>query len=172
LFTDRGFLLDKSSLYLLYCSLFLPYITYCVEVWGTTYKTNTNEIYILQKKMIRLIAKADKYAHTGVLFKNFHILKFYDLLNFKISLFMYKVNNNLMPRNVQSIFNIHGLDDYYSLRSQGNFKTCYARTTLRSQSIAISGVIIYNNIPKNIREKRSVSSFKLSYKLFMLDKYE
>ncbi len=28
--------LNKQSLYTPYCSLLLPYITYCVEIWGNT----------------------------------------------------------------------------------------------------------------------------------------
>ena len=42
--------INQSSLYTLYCSFILPYIIYCVEVWGNTYKTNTDPIFILQKK--------------------------------------------------------------------------------------------------------------------------
>jgi len=34
-------LLNQASLNMLYCSFILPYMTYCVEVWGNTYKTNT-----------------------------------------------------------------------------------------------------------------------------------
>ena len=39
--------LNKMSLYTLYCSLLLPYMTYCVEIWGSTYKTNTHPIFKL-----------------------------------------------------------------------------------------------------------------------------
>ena len=31
-------LLNESALYTLYCSLIRPYITYCCEIWGNTYK--------------------------------------------------------------------------------------------------------------------------------------
>ena len=36
-------------MYILYCSLFLPYLTYCAEIWGNTYLTNINGIFFLQK---------------------------------------------------------------------------------------------------------------------------
>ena len=32
-------LLDKDSLVMLYYSLFVPYLSYCSEIWGNTYKT-------------------------------------------------------------------------------------------------------------------------------------
>ena len=34
--------LNQSSLFTIYCSLFLPYMTYCLEIWENTfYKSNT-----------------------------------------------------------------------------------------------------------------------------------
>ena len=41
-------LLDQNSMYILYCSLILFYLTYCVEIWGNT--SNINGIFLLQKK--------------------------------------------------------------------------------------------------------------------------
>ena len=46
-------LLNRSALFILYCSLFLPYLTYCAEIWGNTYKSNTQCIFLLQKKIVR-----------------------------------------------------------------------------------------------------------------------
>ena len=43
-------LLDRRSGMILYVSLFLPYISYCCEVWGNTYSSNIKNVYILQKK--------------------------------------------------------------------------------------------------------------------------
>ena len=33
-------LINHDVMHLLYCSLFLPYIYYCCEIWGNTYVTN------------------------------------------------------------------------------------------------------------------------------------
>lgn len=43
---------NKNTLYILYNSLILPYLSYCVEIWGNTYKTNIQPIFLLQKKAI------------------------------------------------------------------------------------------------------------------------
>ena len=42
--------LDRRSGMILYFSLFLPYLSYCCEVWGNTYSSNIKNVYILQKK--------------------------------------------------------------------------------------------------------------------------
>ena len=44
------YLLDTNALLMIYNSLILPYLNYCVEVWGNTYPTNLNCIRVLQKK--------------------------------------------------------------------------------------------------------------------------
>ena len=43
-------LLDKDSLVMLYDSLFVPYLSYCSEILGNTYKTNINCVYVLPKE--------------------------------------------------------------------------------------------------------------------------
>ena len=43
-------ILPKKILYLLYNSLFLPHVLYCLELWGNVYFSNIYEIELLQKK--------------------------------------------------------------------------------------------------------------------------
>uniref|UniRef100_A0A8C6VZ07 Reverse transcriptase domain-containing protein n=1 Tax=Nothobranchius furzeri TaxID=105023 RepID=A0A8C6VZ07_NOTFU len=58
-------LLHKSCLYLLYTSLCLPYRSYCVEIWGKTYKTYLDSIFKLRKRAIRIINKAGYRESTN-----------------------------------------------------------------------------------------------------------
>ena len=61
-------LLNRSELFILYCSLFLPYLTYCAEIWGNTYKSNIQCIFLLQKKIARIVYGANFKDHTDVIF--------------------------------------------------------------------------------------------------------
>lgn len=76
-------ILDQKSLYILYCSLILPHISYCLEVWGNTYKTNIYPVFLLQKKVIRIVSKAGYLDPTNSLFIKLNVLKIYDLVKFK-----------------------------------------------------------------------------------------
>ncbi len=78
-------------IYILYRALIRPYITYCVEVWGHTYKTNLNSIYMLQKKAIMIVKRVDYYEPTNKLFINLHS----DLVDLYTSQLMYNVYNSL-----------------------------------------------------------------------------
>ena len=41
----------------LYNALILPHLTYCITIWGKTFKKYTNEIILIQKKILRIIAR-------------------------------------------------------------------------------------------------------------------
>ena len=62
-------LLNRSALFILYCSLFLPYLTYRAEIWGNTYQSNTKCVFLLQKKTVRIVYAANFKDHTDVIFR-------------------------------------------------------------------------------------------------------
>ena len=63
-------LLNRSALFILYCSQFLPYLTYCAEIWGNTYKSNIQCIFLLQKKIVGIVYGANFKGHTDVIFQD------------------------------------------------------------------------------------------------------
>ena len=104
--------LHYDSLYTLYCSLFLPYINYCSEIWGNTYKTRLNYIILIWKKVIRDICGInDMRTNTNPLFYKCGILKFVDLIAYKRLIVMFKVRNNILSIGIQSLFTIHTIQD-------------------------------------------------------------
>ena len=50
-------LLGREPLYRLYCTLFLPYITYCSMVRGNTYLSYTLPVFIKHKNAVRVDCK-------------------------------------------------------------------------------------------------------------------
>lgn len=70
-------ILNQKTLYMLYCSLFLPYLSYCIEVWGNTYKTTLMTICTTQKKAVRIVSNVRYNAHTNYLFFKVKNIKIY-----------------------------------------------------------------------------------------------
>ena len=58
LFIKQAMLLDTKALTLLYNAIISPYLIYCVDVWGNTYKTNLYPLFIKQKKAIPIVYHA------------------------------------------------------------------------------------------------------------------
>ena len=99
-------LLDKNSLVILYCSLFVPYITYCCEILGNTYKSNINCVYLLQKKVIRLVSNVNYQYNSNGLFNVLGILKLFDMIDLMTAVIAYKANKKFLPINIQRWFNV------------------------------------------------------------------
>ena len=55
------------------CSLFLSYLIYCVEIKGKTHPTNINGIFLLQKRVIRIMSGAKHLDHMNSLFQQLHV---------------------------------------------------------------------------------------------------
>ena len=73
-------------------------MTYGIIIWGNTYKTTLQPIFILQKRAMRLITFSRFDEHSSPLFKSLEIIKFLDLVTFHLAIFMYKYHNQLLLR--------------------------------------------------------------------------
>ena len=68
---------------MLHNSLFIPYLTYCTDVWDNTYKTHLKALFLKQKKAIRIVNKAKYLEHTDALFNTLNTLPFLSLIRKK-----------------------------------------------------------------------------------------
>ena len=97
-------LLDRRSGMILYFSLFLPYLSYCCEVWGNTYSSNIKNVYVLQKKAVRIVCNVDYQHPANVLFIELHVLKLHDLIELRTAMIMYKAKTMCLPVDRQTMF--------------------------------------------------------------------
>ena len=70
--------LNKQALVNLYYSYVYPYLTYLIETWGCTCKTQLHWtlVGIYYKKIIRIISFSHYLDHTEPLFMSLEILQF------------------------------------------------------------------------------------------------
>ena len=88
LFRLRHFV-PQNILLLLYKSLVQPHLLYGIEVWGSTYKTNLNSIFLTQKMAMRAITFSPRDTHSEPLFQKLKILNIYKLHYLSVSTFVY-----------------------------------------------------------------------------------
>ena len=154
---------------MLYCSLFLPYINYCSEIWGNTCATNVECITVLQKRIVLLVCGARRLDHTNHLFKQLGILKFVDLVKFNTSIIMFKAYHNELPDSLQEMLNLH-VQIYYT-RQKYTFSVRRADTNVKSMCISIYCVNLWNSLHTSITSSRSLHVFKTMYKLHIISMY-
>jgi len=152
--------LPSFILKLLYQSLIYPHLIYGITIWGNSSIANLNKIFILQKKVIRIIMKANYNAHTTGLFKALNLLKLHDLYvyAYHVNLYTFEIKNNLMPNNFQLI--LFNCNEDHNLRNQGNVLQKYCRTMTRKKFITFAAVHIWNDLPTAIKQASTLSLFK------------
>ena len=73
--------LDIKSKKLIYYSLIHPYLTYCIDVWSSTYRTNLKTLCTAQKRSVRTLFATVQQPHSRVIFINQKILPLDKLIN-------------------------------------------------------------------------------------------
>ena len=152
-------LLDRRSGMILYFSLFLPYLSYCFEVWGNTYSSNIKNVYILQKKAVRIVCNVDYQHPSNVLFRELHVLKLHDLIELRTAMIMYKAKTGCLPVNLQTMFHM-SLERIHDTRNSKNVRQVFARTTKKANCIRVHGIKLWNKIQDRIRKSHNLHTFK------------
>ena len=96
--------LSKTSLVSLYYSYVYPYLTYCNEAWGCAMQTHLHPLFLLQKKIIRLITFSTYLAHTCPIFLNLQLLPLEKRFFSRVRLVMFKCSNKLLPSEMCSLY--------------------------------------------------------------------
>jgi hypothetical protein len=171
--TKLKFLLPTETLLTLYNSLILPYLMYCNIVWANCSITKLNTVFVIQKKAVRIIAKATYLAHTAPLFKKLGLLMVRDLFKYSVAQFMFKFNINQLPTTFNCFFNaVRSVHDYNTRHSLYGFMIPTCKTTLRQKCIRYQGPHIWNDLPDDIKILTSLNLFKKKLKMYYLDLYE
>ena len=151
-------IIDSCSMRIIYCSVFLPYIHYCSEIWGNTYHSNINRIIIIQKRAIRLLFGAGRLDHTTPLYQRANILEFTDLVKLKTAVFMYKAYHCMLPENIQRNF-VKKYIMHQTRTKQQLVRSCVS-SNVRSMSLCVYGITLWNALQTDIKSKNSVNAFK------------
>ena len=109
LYKIRPFVNNKI-LKMLYYSLVYPHLNYVTEVWGSADSIHLNRIFILQKRIVRMLTLNDvrqndfSFPSSNPLFFKLEILKIQDLFKVKINMFIYKCLNKNTSINFHNWF--------------------------------------------------------------------
>ena len=139
--------LNEKNRILLYYSLLFPYLYYCSEIWVLCGKLLANNIFISQKKTIRIICSIHYLDHTSSHFKRLKIMKFSDLVDIKVAIILYKAFHGILPYSIQSLFKLN----VNNTRQYNKFVVKYTRTSLKAKCISSYGVRYWNKLSSEIQ---------------------
>ena len=119
--------LDIKSKRLIYYSLIHPYLTYCVNVWSSTYRTYLKMLCTAQKRSVRALVATAHQPHSRDIFLNQKILPLDKLINQQEGIRAYKVINGTYLLG-DILTDRHELD-HYQLRNYENLRIPLHSTT-------------------------------------------
>ena len=73
--------LDCQALHTLHQSLVEPDVSYCSEIWGSTYQSRLRKLFMLQKKAMRIIYNLHYHDHTSLFFHSSKMIILYKANN-------------------------------------------------------------------------------------------
>ena len=151
---------SKETLISIYNALVRPYFDYCCEVWDVFGETQSKRLQKLQNRAARVILGMNNDVNHTM---DLHALGLEPL---KIERkkakgkMMYKILNKMGPQSLIHLFSYKSDKTEYHLR---DVSSCLClpkpRTDNMKNSFMYDGAKIWNSIPKDIRESKSLSSF-------------
>ena len=162
MFKARQFL-TKKALLMLYHAYIYPYMTYCIEVWGCTSQTQLNCLFLLQKKIIRIMSFSHYLAHTNPLFLSMEVLPLMKIFLYKVGLIMYKYSNNLLPECISLLYLRNDSIHEHNTRGCHQLRVLHGAKTFSNISARI-----WNVLTNKFNCDVSMSIFKCKLKLFLL----
>ena len=166
------YIFPKEILLIIYKSLIVPHLNYGLLLWGV----NLKDIFLLQKKAIRLVTHNSYTSHTEPIFKENGLLNLADMFLLNKLKFLHKIFPNNLPSYfetywehfTQSVVN-------YNLRSRilpvPRIYHVYAESLFVYQLVKIRNDFEYLIIIKLRERSHSFAGFSNYITRYLIDKY-
>ena len=158
----------------LYNSLFSPFLQYGILVWGLTYETYINPVFLLQKRVIRAISFEHFTSHSTPIFFGLKILKLHDLFQLKLLSFVYESVLKISPVCFHNFFKSVESVHQYGTRQAGKddiFLPQKNTSQYGLRSVRYCGAKCWNDVPVDIKRSPSVKIFHQKLKTFLFEHY-
>ena len=156
---------------LLYNSLIVPHINYCITAWGF----HRNRITIIKKKAIRIITASSYISHTEPLFKQLNLLKVEDILTLQELKFYFKYNQGILPKYLQNWnFIPNSKIHNHNTRKITTLHTFKTKHEFAKKTLKYNLPYTINNTPHIVKDKvntHSFQGFSLYVKQYLIRKY-
>jgi hypothetical protein len=110
--------------------------------------------------------------HTSPLFKDLKIIKFLDLVNLHITIFMHKFHNNNLPTVFNNLFTPVNQTHNYNTRlaSKSSYSIPKTRTNYGIFNLRYQGAKVWNSLDET-KKALSLSSLKKNLKANFINDY-
>ena len=163
--------IPSAILRMIYNSLILPHLYYCILAWGFS----NSRVVKLQKLAVRIICKEKYNAHTDPLFKNLTLLKVQDIFTLQCAKFYYKYVHNELPLYFTNFFIRNSDIHNHATRNRNDLRQITFNNYNTRNCIRLHIPNLINNLPANVKSKidtHSLSGFSHYFKMQLIGKYQ
>ena len=155
--------ISKETAIQIYNALIMPHFDYCSPVWDCLSGYLSDKLQKLQNRAARVITKSPFDASSNHLLSTLSWERLSLRRKKQKALMMYKTMNDLAPEYLQSLFSQR--HSAYNLRnSEGRLTLSKPSTNYLKRSFSYSGAMLWNNLPKNLKNAASVEHFRRNIK--------
>ena len=160
--------IDKNTLLTIYNSIIQPNIDYAISIWGYSSNSNKELITRLQHRAARIICGNMDFINVrgADLVKQLRLQSIENRRNYFTAMLMYKVSYEIAPKRlIDSFVNARDTHDIPTRSStNNNFQVPEPNFEFFRNSPKYQGTLLWNSLPPQLKEARSIESFKRLYK--------
>lgn len=165
--------LNKKAMLLLYYAIFHSHLQYGIIAWSSTFKSYLYKLSILQNKAVKIIGGGKYFDRATPFYSNLNILKLFDIIKLETASFVYKFNSNALPAQFNNY--LTKVNKVYKRSTRASFHkkffVPFFKSSKLQRSIKYQGPLIWNSLTSNIKESKSIKSFKFKLKQLFLSNY-
>ena len=149
--------LPKETLKIIYYAYVHPILSYAIIFWGNC--SPAHKVFVMQKKIIRVLANAGPRDSCRVSFRNMKIFTLYSQYVYSLILYTLK-NKYLFPSNSE----VHK----YNTRHNNNFHPSLCNLTKFKNGPYMMGIKVFNHLPQFLKALvYNPNHFRTSLKRFL-----
>ena len=153
--------IDRKTLVSVYNAIVRPYFDYCCEVWDVFGETQSKRLQKLQNRAARIIMNMSNGVHHSVVLQALGWKTLEAERKKAKAKMMYKLLNNMGPQSLTNLFTYKDEVTSYNLRNiSSSLCLPHPNTNNMKRSFMYDGAFLWNSIPRDIKESKSLSSFR------------
>ena len=149
-----------STLHYIYNTLIQSHFDYCNLVWGNCGKTLFDRLQKLQYPAARILTFSSYDADANRLIRQLDWRDLSTQFQIQKALMVYKSLNGLVPKYLSSKFVNQNETRYSSRDSVNKLFVRFPGTNFMKNSSSYSEAVLWNRLPCNVREAKSLTQFK------------
>ena len=152
---------DKDTLISIYNAIVRPYFDYCCEVWDVFGESQSKRLQKLQNRAARIILNTSNDVNHSIALRALGWEPLKTERKKAKAKIMDKVLNKMGPKSLANLFSYKCEKTNYNLRDiSSGLSLPKPRTNNMKNSFMYDGAHLWNSIPKEIRESKTLSSFR------------